>query len=103
VNRTQGSAVSPEEAVAAAGLVAAETACRFQLAREMVQPGCARAGAGMAGRWSRGAGPGLAYPGLEERRRGPGGRAHVADPGPGDFPGRVPDPGQNPEPELEAG
>lgn len=38
---------------------------------------------------------------LEERRWGPGGRAHFAGPRPGDYPGRQPEPEPEAEPELE--
>jgi hypothetical protein len=79
VNRTQGSVVIVEEAIAAAEFMAAETAYRFQLAREMAQPGYARAEADMAGRWSRGAGPGWPIPDSRSAGGGPGGRAHFAD------------------------
>jgi hypothetical protein len=55
----------------------------------------------MAARWARAAavvrGPDLAE--IDERRWGPGGREHFADPRPGDFPGR---PSAEPEQELEA-
>lgn len=39
---------------------------------------------------------------LEERRWGPGGRAHFGDPRPGDFPGRAGGTAAEPEPEQEA-
>jgi hypothetical protein len=102
--------VTPEEAIEAADLVEAETAYRNQLGREMYQAGHAdgyRAGYrqaedDMAARWNQLArvvrGP--AHAELEERRWGPGGRAHFADPRPGDFPGRGAQP--KPEPEAEA-
>jgi hypothetical protein len=57
----------------------------------------------MAARWARAAavvrGPDLTE--IDERRRGPGGREHFADPRPGDFPGRAARQPE-PDPELEA-
>jgi hypothetical protein len=38
---------------------------------------------------------------IEERRWGPGGRAHFGDPRPGDFPGRTAQAKAEPEPEPE--
>ena len=56
----------------------------------MYEAGRQAAEADMAVRWARAAaavrGPAIAD--LEERRWGPGGREHFADPRPGDFPGR---------------
>jgi hypothetical protein len=89
----------------------AETRYRLQLAREMYQAG-QRAGfeagyrqadAELAAQWHEITGAvahGLRHAELEERRWGPGGPAHFADPRPGDFPGR----GARPqtEPEMEA-
>jgi hypothetical protein len=84
--RTQAEAT---EAIDAAQLAEAETAYRLQLAREMYQAGRRDAEAEMAEAWRRAAaavnGPQLAE--VEQRRWGPGGRAHFADPRPGDFPG----------------
>ena len=72
----------------------------------MYEAGRRDAEADMAAQWARAAaavrGPGFAE--LEERRWGPGGRAHFADPRPGDYPGRgARQPEPEPEPELEAG
>jgi hypothetical protein len=106
--------MTPREAIEAAELVEAETVYRNQLGREMYQAGHAdgyqagyrQAEADMAARWTRLArsvrGPSFAE--LEERRWGPRGRAHFADPRPGDFPGRAAEaqPGTEPEPEMEA-
>ena len=91
--------MTPDEAIEAAELVEAETRYLHQLAREAYEAGHAdgyRAGyrqadADQAARWNQAAravtdGPARAE--LEERRWGPGGRAHFADPRPGDFPGR---------------
>ena len=53
--------------------------------------GYRQADADHAARWNQAAGAvtdGPAHAELEERRWGPGGRAHFADPRPGDFPGR---------------
>jgi hypothetical protein len=91
--------MTPEEAVEAAGLAEAETWYRHQFARDMYEAGHAdgyRAGyrqadADQAARWNQAARAALygpAHAELEERRWGPGGRAHFADPWPGDFPGR---------------
>jgi hypothetical protein len=105
--------MTPREAIEAAELVEAETAYRNQLGREMYQAGHAdgyqagyrQAEADMAARWTQLArvvnGPSFAE--LEARRWGPGGRAHFADPRPGDFPGRGARPQPEPEPEAEAG
>jgi hypothetical protein len=99
--------VTPQEAIEAAELAETETTYRRQLGREMYQAGYAAAEADMAARWDRIArttAPRPSHADLEEKRWGPGGRAHFADPRPGDFPGRLAleaqaDPG--PEPELE--
>jgi hypothetical protein len=40
------------------------------------------------------------YAELEQRRWGPGGRAHFADPRPGDFPGPGTQPHPHPQPET---
>ena len=102
------------EAIEAAELAEAETACRHRLAREMYQAG-QRAGfqagyrqadADEAARWAQIARPvarGISHAELEERRWGPGGRAHFADRRPGDFPGRGAKPHAQPEREMEAG
>ena len=100
--------MNPREAIEAAELAEAETAYRLQLAREMYQAGRRDAEADMAQRWAQIARPaahGMSQAELEERRWGPGGRAHFADPRPGDFPGRgaQPQAQPQPEPELEAG
>ena len=88
--------MTSEEAIDAAELAEAETAYRNQLAREMAEQAAATA-------YERGAADGYAHAiadvkaaqhglvrdaELETRRWGPGGRAHFADPRPGDFPGR---------------
>lgn len=98
-------------AIAEAGHAEAETRYRLQLAREMYQAGhqagfeagYRQADADMAARWDQIARPvvrGISHAELEERRWGPGGRAHVADPRPGDFPGRGATP--HAEPDMEA-
>jgi len=108
--------VNPPEAIQAAELAEAETAYRHRLAREMYQAG-QRAGfdvgyrqarADMAARWAqiaRSVTHGISFAELEERRWGPSGRAHFADPRPGDFPGRAAKPQAQPEAqrEMEAG
>ena len=100
--------MNPDEAIQAAELAEAETAYRHQLAREMYQAGRRDAETEMARRWEQIARPaayGISHAQLEERRWGPGGRAHFADPRPGDFPGRgaKPQPQQEAQPEMEAG
>ena len=102
--------MTPEQASEAAEQVEAETAYRLQLAREAYEAGHAdgyRAGyrqadADQVARWNHAAraidGPARAE--LEEQRWGPGGRAHFADPRPGDFPGRGAQ--RQPETEIEA-
>jgi hypothetical protein len=101
-------------AIAEAGHAEAETRYRLQLAREMYQAGhedgyaagWRDADADMEARWAETArrvvqitrGPTHAE--LEERRWGPGGRAHFADPRPGDFPGRGAQPQQQPQPQA---
>ena len=108
--------MNPQEAIQAAELAEAETAYRHQLAREMYQAG-QRAGfeagyrqadADQAARWAEIARPvarGISHAELEERRWGPGGRAHFADPRPGDFPRRAANPHteRQAEREMEAG
>ena len=85
--------------------LAAETAYRLQMARESFADGYAAAEADMAARWDRIArttAPRPSHAELEEKRWGPGGRAHFADPRPGDYPGRLALEAQaEPEPELE--
>jgi hypothetical protein len=98
--------MTPTEAIEAAELAAAEIRYRHQVAREMAGAGYERGHAAgylraIAGVKADQHGQVLDA-GLEARRYGPGGRAHVADPRPGDFPGRgARQPGY--EPELEAG
>jgi hypothetical protein len=96
--------MTPAEAIEAAELAEAEIRYRNQVGRLMYETGRREAEAEMAAEWSRitaaTRGPDLAE--IEERRWGPGGREHFADPRPGDYPGRVPSPRQpEPEPELE--
>ena len=108
--------MTPQEAIAAAELTEAETAYRNQLARQMYQAGqragfqagYRQANADEAARWAEVARPvahSISQAELEERRWGSGGRAHFADPRPGDFPGRGARPQAEPqlEPEMEAG
>ena len=106
--------MTPEQAIEAAEQVEAETAYRLQMAREAYEAGHAdgyhagyrQADADQAARWNHAAraidGPARAE--LEERRWGPGGRAHFADPRTGDFPGRSTQHRPEPEtqPEIEA-
>jgi hypothetical protein len=104
--------MTPEQAIEAAEQVEAETAYRLQLARDAYAAGHAdgyRAGyrqadADQAARWNHAAraidGPTQAE--VEERRWGPGGRTHFADPRPGDFPGRSAQHQPETEPEIEA-
>ena len=102
------------EAIEAAELVEPETRYLHQLAREAYTAGHAdgyRAGyrqadADQAARWNQAARAltdGPAHAELEERRWGPGGRAHFADPRPG-IPrlGAQPPPEPETEPEMEA-
>ena len=99
--------MTPREAIEAAEMVARETAYRHQLARQMYATGRRDAEADMAERWRQISAPvahGTSHAELEQRRWGPGGRAHFADPRPGDFPGTgtKPQPEAEPEPEAEA-
>ena len=83
--------MTPAEAIEAAELAEAEIRYRNQLAREMYQLGRRQAEAEQAEAWRQFAAPvarGIPFAELEERRWGPGGRAHFADPRPGDYPGR---------------
>ena len=99
--------MTPQEAIEAAELAEAETRYRNQLGREMYEAGRRDAQAEAALRYdglTRAADEAVAA--LNDRRWGPGGRSHFADPRPGDFPGRVPaqrQPEPEPEIELEAG
>jgi hypothetical protein len=106
--------VNPWDAIEAAELAEAETAYRRQLAREMYlagqragfQAGYRQAEADEAARWAEIARPvarGISHAELEQRRWGPGGRAHFADRRPGDFPGRGAKPHAETEREMEAG
>ena len=86
----------------------AETRYRLQLARQMFQVGYAAAEADRDRAWNaiaHAAVHGPSHAELEERRWGPGGRAHFADPRPGDFPGRAAqhEPEQQAQREMEAG
>ena len=74
--------MNPREAIEAAELTEHETANRNQLARQITN--------------------GVSHAELEQRRWGPGGRAHFADPRPGDFAGRENKPEPQTEAELEA-
>ena len=83
---------------------AAEIAYRQQLGREMYEQGRRDADAAMAERWAEIAQPAsrsVSHAEMEERRWGPGGREHFADPRPSDFPGRSPS--REPETDMEAG
>ena len=95
--------MTPAEAIEAAELAGLETRYRLQFGREMYEAGRQAAEADMAAQWARAAaavrGPDFAD--LEERRWGPGGRAHFADPRPGDYPGRLAAAGAQAEPEPE--
>jgi len=97
--------VTPAEAIEAAELADAEIRYRNQLAREAAEAAYER---GQADGYLQAIADvkavqhGLVLDAqLEALRYGPGGRAHFADPRPGDFPGRGGYP--EPEPELEAG
>ena len=93
------------EAIEAAELAEHETAYRNQLARQMYEAGRRDAEADMTRFWAEAARQitnGVSHAELEQRRWGPGGRAHFADPRPGDFPGREHQPEPQTEPELEA-
>ena len=116
--------MTPAEAIEAAELAEAETRYRLQLAREMYQLGLARGRAEhvaeaeaariaarevldpeMVDTINRNAAAEHAR--IQEARWGPGGRAHFADPRPGDFRGRgraaiEREPEREPERELEA-
>jgi hypothetical protein len=100
--------VTPQDVIEAAELAETETRYRNQLGREMGARGYER---GVAEGYARAIAEvkavqhGLvADAELEARRWGPGGRAHFADPRPGDFPGRAARKAEpEPEPELEAG
>jgi hypothetical protein len=101
--------MTPAEAIEAAELAEAETAYRLRLGREMYEAGRRAAEAEMAARWARVTAPvvrGQAFADLEERRWGPGGRAHFGDPRPGDFKGLAaaaqPEAACQAEPEPEA-
>ncbi len=91
--------MTPDEVVERADEITAETRYRLQFARQAQQAGFAAgrrsAFAEMARAWQHAA-KAVTEP-VDERRWGRGGRAHFADPRPGDFPGR------NAETELEAG
>ena len=105
--------MNPREAIEAAELAEHETAYRNQLARQMYEAGrrdgyeAGRrdAEADMARFWAETARQvtrGVSHAELEQRRWGPGGRAHFADPRPGDFRGRENKPEPQTEAELEA-
>jgi hypothetical protein len=105
--------VNPRAAIEAAELAEHETAYRNQLGREMYEAGrrdgyaAGRrdAEADMARFWAEAARlvtRGVSHAEVEQRRWGPGGRAHFADPRPGDFPRRAGKSEPQPEPELEA-
>jgi hypothetical protein len=101
--------MTPREAIDAAEVAEAETAYRNQVGREMYQAGHGdgyqagyrQAEADQATGWNQATRPAAspARAELEERRWGPGGREHFADPRPGDFPGRS----AQPEPEPDTG
>jgi hypothetical protein len=98
--------VTPAEAIEAAELAGAEIRYRHQVAREMAAAAYERGqvdGYMMAIADFKAHQHGLVRDAeLEARRWGPDGRAHFADPRPGDFPGRAPpEPQPEPEPETE--
>jgi len=71
-----------------------EAADYADIARQAYLAGREAAEAEMAERWNeiaRAAVNGPTDTELEQLRYGPGGRAHFADPRPGDFPGRQPE------------
>jgi hypothetical protein len=104
--------MTPRQAIEAAEVAGAETAYRHELGREMYQAGHGdgyqagyrQAEADQAARWNQATRPaaGPSHAELEEQRWGLGGRAHFADPRPGDFPGRGTQPRPEPETEMEA-
>ena len=101
--------MTPQDAIDAAELVEAETAYRNQLARQMTEhAAAAEYERGLAEGYLRAIADLKAFQHaevrdaeLEARRWGPGGRAHFADPRPGDFPGRAAEAQAEPEPEPE--
>jgi hypothetical protein len=96
--------MTPQEAIEAAELAETENAYRRQVGRQMYAAGYAAAEADMDARWNRiarAAVRGPSHAELEEKRWGPGGREHFADPRPGDYPGRLALEAQA-EPEMEA-
>jgi multidrug efflux pump subunit AcrA (membrane-fusion protein) len=99
--------MTPAAAIEAAELAEAETRYRNQLAREMAAAAFERGQ--LVGRVQAAADIKAVQHGLvldaemEGLRWGPGGRAHFADPRPGDFPGRAALRQAETEPELEAG
>ena len=92
--------MTPAEAIEAAELAEAESRYRNELARELAAAAFERGQ--LAGRVQAAADIKAVQHGLvldaelDARRWGPGGRAHFADPRPGDFPGR-----KQPESECE--
>lgn len=105
--------MNPREAIEAAELAEHETAYRNQLGRLMYEAGrCDGYEAGrrdaeadMARFWAEAARQvtrGVSHAELEQRRWGPGGRAHFADPRPGEFRGWENKPEPQTEAELEA-
>jgi len=97
--------MTPQEARERAEETGAEPRYRNQLARQMYQARRHDAEADMARRRATGRQPvthGVPHAELEERRGGPGGRARLADPRPGHFPGRGARPQADPETEREA-
>jgi hypothetical protein len=95
--------MTPGEAIEAAEMIELEARYRDQVAREAADAAYERGRADgyvEAVADMKAAQHGIVRDAeLETRRWGPGGRAHFADPRPGDFPGRR----AEPEPEAEAG
>ena len=95
--------MTSEEVFERADEITAETRYRLQLARGArrtgFEAGRRSAFEEMARAWEHAAK--AVTESVDERRWGPGGRAHFADPRPGDFPGRQAE--QEAEKELEAG
>lgn len=91
--------MTPDEAIRIAEMIEAETCYRNQLAAEMYARGRQEAQTEAELRYEHLTRPADdAVAALDDRRWGPGGRAHFADPRPGDFPGRA----RLAEPEAEA-
>ena len=98
--------MTPEEAIEPPSWSSARPRTASSSPARCTRPGGLPPRADMARRWAALVRPvvtGISHAELEQRRWGPGGRAHFADPRPGDFPRPGRQATSEPDTEMEAG